>query len=232
MLLNKKIGLAAFIAGMIGVSCNNVPNSPGWEYMPDMYRSSSYEANSGNGLFTDSMTNRRPATGTLSQGEWANSAYTALKTPYPYKFDSLGYELAGQNLRNPLPATDEIVAKGKDRYEKFCMHCHGSSGQGDGGVVNNGGFPPPPAYNSPQLKNMPEGKMYHSIHYGKGMMGSHASQLTSEERWQIIRYVQTLQNPGGDAQRGTPIAVADSGVKVNKTMPAMPASNDSTATKQ
>ena len=28
-------------------------------------------------------------------------------------------------------------------------------------------------------------------------MGSHASQLTSEERWKIIRYVQTLQNPGG-----------------------------------
>jgi hypothetical protein len=25
--------------------------------------------------------------------------------------------------------------------------------------------------------------------YGKGMMGSHASQLTEDERWQIVSYV-------------------------------------------
>ncbi len=76
------------------------------------------------------------------------------------------------------------------------MHCHGESGQGDGGTVTNGGFPPPPAYNGGALKNLPEGKMFHSITYGKGMMGSHASQLTKEERWKIIQYVKVLQNDG------------------------------------
>ena len=59
-------------------SCNNVPNSPGWEYMPDMYRSSSYETNSGNPNFTDSMTNRQPVAGTISQGWLANSEYSAV----------------------------------------------------------------------------------------------------------------------------------------------------------
>lgn len=206
---NKIIGSIAAVIGVIGVSCNNVPNSPGWEYMPDMYRSTSYEANSDNPNFADSMTNRKPVAGTISQGWVANSAYSVTKAMYPYKFDSLGYELAGQNLRNPFPASAEVIAQGKDKYEKYCMHCHGASGQGDGAVVTAGNFPPPPSYSSAVLKNLPEGKMYHSIHYGKGMMGSHASQLSSEERWKIIRYVQTLQNPGG-AAAAPAVAVADS----------------------
>ncbi len=210
---NKIIGSIAAVIGVIGVSCNNVPNSPGWEYMPDMYRSSSYETNSENPNFADSMTNRKPVAGTISQGWVANSAYSVTKSMYPYKFDSLGYELAGQNLHNPLPASAEIIAQGKDKYEKFCMHCHGASGQGDGSVVSVGNFPPPPAYNSPQLKNLPEGKMYHTLQYGKGMMGSHASQLTAEERWKILRYVQTLQNPGGAAP--APVAAVADSTKAN-----------------
>jgi hypothetical protein len=35
--------------------------------------------------------------------------------------------------------------------------------------------------------------MFHSITYGKGLMGQHASQLTQLERWQIIEYVKLLQ---------------------------------------
>jgi hypothetical protein len=29
--------------------------------------------------------------------------------------------------------------------------------------------------------------------YGKGLMGSHASQLNYDERWKIVRYVQELR---------------------------------------
>lgn len=29
-------------------------------------------------------------------------------------------------------------------------------------------------------------------------MGAHSSQLNVEERWKVIRYVQTLQNPEGE----------------------------------
>ena len=198
MALNKNIiSITTLLIGIFAVSCNNVPNSPGWEYMPDMYRSSSYETNSGNPNFVDSMTNRKPVLGTISQGWIANSEFSALKMPYPYKNDSAGYEDAAKFIKNPLPNTDVVTGQGKEKFEKYCIHCHGATGQGDGTVVTIGNFPPPPAYNSPQLKNLPEGKMFHTLQYGKGMMGSHASQLTIEDRWKIIRYVQTLQNPGG-----------------------------------
>ena len=29
--------------------------------------------------------------------------------------------------------------------------------------------------------------------YGKGLMGSHSSQLTIKERWQIVQYVEKLR---------------------------------------
>ena len=53
-------------------------------------------------------------------------------------------------------------------------------------------------------------------------MGSHASQLNSEERWKVIRYVQTLQNPDGatmkteSAEVVEPTAVGES-VEGNET---------------
>ena len=161
-------------------------DSPGFEFMPDMYRSTSYESNSANGNFKDSLTNRIPPKGTISYDQEV-SAYH----PYPYQNDDSGYVWAGRNLHDPFPATKEVLDKGAMLYDKFCTHCHGKSGGGDGLV--GGKLPgPPPAY-SAALKDLPEGKMFHTLQYGKGNMGSHASQLTPDERWIIIRYVQTLQ---------------------------------------
>src|SRR5436190_8432810 len=33
---------------------------------------------------------------------------------------------------NPIPASPEVIAKGKQIYEKNCQKCHGKSGKGDG----------------------------------------------------------------------------------------------------
>jgi mono/diheme cytochrome c family protein len=51
-----------------------------------------------------------------------------------------------------------------------------------------------PAYSRERLPNITEGSIYHVITYGKNLMGSHASQLTEEERWKIVHYVQYLRN--------------------------------------
>lgn len=229
----KMIGVGIAVVSMVFTSCNNVPESPGWEYMPDMYRSSSYETNGHSPVFADSMVNRQLAAGTITQGAIANSEYSAIKRPYPYLNDSAGYENAGHFLKNPFPASDEVIAFGKDRYEKFCIHCHGSAGKGDGSVVEKGNFPPPPAFDSPQLKNLPVGKMFHTLQYGKGMMGSHASQLSREERWKLLRYVQTLQ--GNTQSSLSEVAVVSDSVIAEPAVTTAPAqmiqTNDSTDNK-
>jgi mono/diheme cytochrome c family protein len=158
------------------------PNSPGIEYMPDMYRSPSVEVYNANPLYLDSIGSRKPVAGTIPRGFM----------PFAYANDTAGYTAAGRELKNPIPLTDEVMKEGEELYGKFCVHCHGTQGMGDGpvGLKLPGA---PPAY-SGTLKNLPPGKMFFTMTYGKGLMGSHASQLTQEERWKLVHYVQKLQH--------------------------------------
>ena len=41
-------------------------------------------------------------------------------------------------------------------------------------------------------KSLPVGKAFHTITYGKGLMGSHAFMLDPEERWKVIHFVKSL----------------------------------------
>lgn len=158
------------------------PNSPGVEYMPDMYRSPSYETNGANELYADSMANRKPALGSIARGF----------LPYPYPATDSGYANAGRNLKNPIPYSEQVLKDGQELYGKYCTQCHGANGQGDGKVAAKLPGPPPP-YDGGTLKDLPEGKIFHSITYGKGLMGSHAGQLTQQERWKLVYFIQKLQ---------------------------------------
>jgi mono/diheme cytochrome c family protein len=157
-------------------------NSPGVEFMPEMYRSPSLEVYNTHTVDGQTELNaKEPVKGTVARGY----------LPYAYANDTAGYAAAGRYLHNPLPKTDAVIAEGEVLYGKFCVHCHGATGAGDGKV--GGKLPgPPPAYSSLKIT---EGKMFHTITYGKGTMGSHASQLTQEERWKLVFFVQKLQGP-------------------------------------
>lgn len=197
--------LSLVIAGLS--SCGKKDeNSPGVEFMPDMYRSPSleyYNTHTVDGM--EEFNAKLPVKGTVARGF----------IPYAYDNTPEGYEKAGLNLKNPLTAKsrEEYEKEGEVIYGKFCVHCHGAAGAGDGKVGAK--LPgPPPAYDG-ALKNLPEGKIFHSITYGKGTMGSHASQLTQEERWKLVYFVQKLQGPK--------VVEADSTKKV--TEPAQTPSN-------
>lgn len=161
--------------------------SEGIEYAPQMYHSIPLEPYSQldyNPYTKDGKNAMEPVPGTIARGK--------LDYVYPYPNTFEGYEAAGRELKNPLPPTLENLEEGKRLFTHFCVHCHGEKGDGQGTIVQAGKFPPPPAYNGP-LKDLPEGKMFHSITYGKNLMGSHASQLTPTQRWQIIHYIKLLQ---------------------------------------
>jgi len=197
---------ALSVIALLAACGKSDPNSPGVEYMPDMYRSPAIEAYVDYGQDPyyitedkasqqrDRVSARKPVPGTIAFSADPEKAQFGM--PYPYPNTPEGYEAAGAQLKSPVAMTPETVEQGKAIYEKFCTHCHGATGQGDGPVVNNGKYPPPGAY-SGALKDLPEGKIFHSLQWGKNVaMGSHASQLSKEERWHVTHYVQYLQNGG------------------------------------
>lgn len=188
-------------AGLTG--CIRDEQSPGYEYMPDMYRSPAVEAYVDYGEIRDTvryeymhkLSARKPVEGTVA---YSDNAMNDMPYLIPNTFE--GYEEAGTKVRSPLESTEEIVNEGKKIYSNFCIQCHGKEGQGNGPVVENGGHPAPQPFNK-GLKDLPEGKMFHTLTYGKGAMGSHASQLTKEERWTVVAYVKTLQHYGEEEEK-------------------------------
>lgn len=214
----KNLGLIAVLGAGTMVSCVGDSNSPGLEYMPDMYRSSAVEAyvdyGEVRGTYSEDAYNLvedkfsfTPPSGTIPyQGENG-----AVHMPYKHgapinadkshglygvRQDSAGYANAAFDV-NPVPFSDDVLKEGEVLFGRFCVHCHGEKGAGDGAVPATGKYPPPPAYDGP-LKDLPAGQIFYSITYGKNAMGSHASQLNKEERWKVVYYVQKLQgnDPG------------------------------------
>lgn len=163
--ITKTASLALLLAAFS--SCNNDPRHPGYEFMPDMYRSPSYEVNSYNENFKNGQVNMQPVKGTVAQN---HEVYL-----YPNTIE--GYEAAGTELKNPIEKSEIVLEEGKVLYNDFCSHCHGEKGEGNGTIVDLGKFPPPPSFSN-QLKELPDGKMYHSITYGKKFNG--ASWFNSE----------------------------------------------------
>lgn len=182
-----RIGIKKGIVG-IGVmtlfitSCNNDKTTPGYTYMDDMYRSPSVEtyAADNNPTFVDGLSAMRPVAGTISRGH----------LPYEYANTNEGYDSARTTLMMPDSYKSEEVRKGaKDLYNKMCSHCHGTKGDGNGTLAENGKFAGIPGYDNQRLPDITPGSIYHVIMHGKNLMGSHASQLTEKERWEIVSYV-------------------------------------------
>jgi len=165
-------------------ACSTDEGHPGYDYFPDMVYSRAYEAYSNNPNFDDSTQALMPVPGTIPRGY----------EPFHYQNMIEDYERAGTELKNPIPNTLENIAEGQYYYSIYCQVCHGPGGEGDGSIVQREKFPPPPSFLMEPLISLSDGKMFFSVHYGKGLMGSYASQLTKEERWKVILYVNSIQD--------------------------------------
>ena len=172
-------------------SCsNNEDGKPGYEFMPDMYRSPSLEIYSSNSFFKDSLNARLPVAGTIPRGF----------IPFDYDNNLEDYLLAGDQLKNPFKYSDENIEKGKKLYQMFCAHCHGKNGDGKGSITHPV-YGAIPSYSDDvmirrtgeNMNDLAAGHIYHAIYYGLNAMGPHNSQINDTERWLITMYVQELQ---------------------------------------
>ncbi|PID69434.1 MAG: cytochrome C [Flavobacteriales bacterium] len=173
-------------------SCYDSDRSRKVRYMgdTDMYKSVPYYAYDQNPILPNDMASLKPVKNTISRGD----------IPYIYPNSEEGYQAAKDSLQSPLwikKETDSVVTiseknldKGKYLYNIYCAICHGTSGDGQGDLVKNEKFLGVPNYKD---RDITEGSIYHVIMYGRGLMGSHAPQLTEKERWQVVHYVEQLR---------------------------------------
>jgi mono/diheme cytochrome c family protein len=208
MKMNKLLiltGLVALSSALI--SCGGAKgNDPGQAYMPDMYYSRAYEAYGyNNSPETHDLKSRgvyftgTPVAGTVARGD----AYS-----FPLAAGDSGYARAASFRRTDTASLTPAQMKEAERlYLINCGICHGAQLDGNGPLWKGGDGPYPAAprnLKDDYTKALADGQMFHAITYGKGQMGSYASQVTPEQRWWLINYIRSKQ--GG----AKPAAAADS----------------------
>jgi len=92
----------------------------------------------------------------------------------------------------PMPLTKDLLRRGQDRFNIYCMPCHDRTGSGRGMVVRRG-YQPPPSLHLDRLRDAPVGHFFDVISNGLGAMPDYASQIDVPDRWAIAAYVKALQ---------------------------------------
>ena len=96
-------------------------------------------------------------------------------------------------IPNPVKSSTESVAVGKERYQTFCLPCHGPEARGGvtGPVAVK--FVPPPDLTNAQLQAGRTDGYWHSyIMAGGAVMPSYAEAMSSTEAWHVVNYLRTL----------------------------------------
>lgn len=190
------------VTALLGFSgCDGKYKEPGRVYMPDMAYNLTPEAytqqdstfftmhpsrRGGNQIFYNAV----PPAGTIKRGELF---------PYTLPNDSVGYKMSS-GIKNPF---DSIAKNDMSETARLfninCAICHGATGAANGPLATGGQIGGVANLTLPAYIALADGTMFHSITYGKGNMGSYASQLDRKQRWMIVKYIRLLQKPGGVA---------------------------------
>ena len=95
-------------------------------------------------------------------------------------------------LRDPPIVSLDLLHRGRERYDIYCAACHGLTGAGDGMVVARG-FPCPPSFADPRLRQESARQLVDAISGGYGIMYSFADRVEPRDRWAIAAYIRALQ---------------------------------------
>lgn len=99
----------------------------------------------------------------------------------------------------PVPVTKALVDRGQERYNIYCIVCHGAVGAGDGMIVRRG-FSQPPTYHDDRLRNAPVGHFFDVITNGWGKMNPYGHMIAPADRWAIVAYIRALQASQNSAE--------------------------------
>ncbi|CCH56350.1 cytochrome c class I [Fibrisoma limi BUZ 3] len=199
-MITKHTGITAIVLiGLLagGTACKRDHDDTGLEFAPQMYDPVSYEPYKQvrpNEVNPTGLNMRDPARGTVSRPNYHTrfgEGDTTTTDLMIYNIPKDSIALAERVLTNPIPQTERTLEEGKILYGRYCIHCHGEGGKGDGLVGKE--YKGVPSYSADAYKSMNDGHIFHVITHGKGRMWPHGSQMTPEERWKIVQYVHKLQ---------------------------------------
>jgi len=97
--------------------------------------------------------------------------------------------------KNPLAGDTKAMDSGKQLFEKKCKRCHGPAGKGDGPDADPDHQEDMDLTVARRAARNPDGVVFYKIWNGrqKPKMPAQKNDLTKEQIWSIVCYVQTLR---------------------------------------
>jgi mono/diheme cytochrome c family protein len=92
----------------------------------------------------------------------------------------------------PVPLTEQLMARGQQRYAINCAPCHGAQGDGNG-ITKSFGMTVIGNLHDPRMVSMSDGELFWVVTHGRNLMGAYGAQVDIADRWAIIAYVRALQ---------------------------------------
>lgn len=196
--------IAVLFIGLMPTRGAKSPNTP-IRLFPDMDEQDVLKAQKPSGFFADGQGARQPVAGTQPLGFSATGNPDLGGIHDPEFGGGTGYyatggidDYFGNGMPEELKLTPENVSaflvRGKEVYDVNCAICHGASGDGLG-ITSN--------YGVPGIANLtqenwfpavyPDGRLFHTISYGKGNMGGYKHNIALRDRWAVVAYVRALQ---------------------------------------
>jgi len=133
-------------------------------------------------FFSDRRSARPPVDGTVARGDLRADTYF-----YTGKIGNNPGDVM------PFPVTKGVLERGRERYNIFCAPCHSRLGDGNGFIPSRGFARKPPSFHIARLQQAPVGYFYDVISNGFGIMPDYASQISPQDRWDIVAYIRALQ---------------------------------------
>lgn len=132
-------------------------------------------------FFYNGSTQQPPVPGTIARGELRENeeAYT-------------GRSFWGFYITSPYESSDELVTRGKDRFQIYCTPCHGTNGDGKGMLYHRSKIESADLREE-RIQQMPDGRLYEVITDGSGQMPAYRHPIAMRDRWAIVAYVRELQ---------------------------------------
>jgi mono/diheme cytochrome c family protein len=161
----------------------------------DMADQPRYEPLEACAMFADGQSSRPLVLGTVARGHLHTDVafYEGKadgKDVATFPLDTVAEKLRAKG--SDTERTRQILLRGRERFNIFCSPCHGLVGAGNGMAVARG-FPAPPSFHIPRLREAPPGHFYEVMTNGFGRMSDYADQVPPEDRWAIVAYVRALQ---------------------------------------
>jgi mono/diheme cytochrome c family protein len=99
--------------------------------------------------------------------------------------------------KNPFAGDATAIEAGKALYKKTCDRCHGPGGKGDGPDADPDHMQDMDLTNPRRAARNPDGVVFYKVWNGRKSpkMPAQKDELTKDQIWQIVSYVQTLRSP-------------------------------------